>query len=138
MGLSYDPNKTIKIPSNKQKLKVSIASNDNEWEEEHMEAQPTKLHVVESLEEDARAPRVKMFRLPKGQVEWITYLMDTYGKNYRAMARDKKNYNQETWKQIRAKIKRFKSIPEQYSEYLKARNLNDGGGESDDLSDDEV
>ena len=138
MGLSYDPNKTIKIPSNKQKLKVSIASNDNEWEEEHMEAQPTKLHVVESLEGDARAPRVKMFRLPKGQVEWITYLMDTYGKNYRAMARDKKNYNQETWKQIRAKIKRFKSIPEQYSEYLKARNLNDGGGESDDLSDDEV
>lgn len=34
------------------------------------------------------------------------------------MARDRKNYNQMTWKQIRAKINLFKKIPEQYAEYL--------------------
>lgn len=34
------------------------------------------------------------------------------------MARDKKNHYQLTWKQIRAKIKMFKGIPEQYSEYI--------------------
>ena len=34
------------------------------------------------------------------------------------MVRDLKNYNQLTWRQIRAKINRFKSIPEQYSLYL--------------------
>lgn len=38
-----------------------------------------------------------------------------------AMARDKKNYYQETWKQIRAKINVFKGIPEQYNEYLASK-----------------
>jgi ubiquinone biosynthesis protein COQ9 len=38
-----------------------------------------------------------------------------------AMARDPKNYYQETWKQIRNKIKKFKNIPEQYSKYLESQ-----------------
>ncbi|KAI4471087.1 hypothetical protein MML48_1g21880 [Holotrichia oblita] len=103
MGLSYDPNQTIKIPNNKKQLK-------------------TKIITTSKLEKDAKAPRVKLFRLPKGQVEWITYLMDKYGNDFKAMVKDKRNYNQETWKQLRAKIKRFKSIPEQYSEYIKNKN----------------
>lgn len=37
------------------------------------------------------------------------------------MERDRKNYYQETWKQLRAKINTFKKIPEQYSEYLNNR-----------------
>lgn len=41
------------------------------------------------------------------------------------MARDKKNYYQETWKQLRAKIKTFMGVPEQYAEYLAARGLLD-------------
>lgn len=123
MGLSYDPNRTIKIPNSKKQLKTKIISNSNEWtEEEIQEVEFSKKHVAEELEEDAKSPRVKLFRLPKGQVEWITYLMDKYGNDFKAMVRDKRNYNQETWKQLRAKIKRFKSIPEQYSEYLKNKN----------------
>lgn len=39
-----------------------------------------------------------------------------------AMALDRKNYNQLTWKQIRAKIKIFKGIPEQYNEYLQNKS----------------
>lgn len=38
------------------------------------------------------------------------------------MSRDKKNYDQLTPKQIRAKIKTFQSIPEQYNEYLQSNN----------------
>lgn len=38
------------------------------------------------------------------------------------MALDKKNYYQYTWKQIRAKIKVFKGIPEQYNKYLENKN----------------
>ena len=34
------------------------------------------------------------------------------------MVRDRKNYNQMTWRQIKAKIERFKNVPEQYAEYL--------------------
>ncbi|KAI4471091.1 hypothetical protein MML48_1g19249 [Holotrichia oblita] len=123
MGLSYDPNQTIKIPNNKKQLKTKIITTSSEWiEEEIEEVEIPKKHVAEELEKDAKAPRVKLFRLPKGQVEWITYLMDKYGNDFKAMVKDKRNYNQETWKQLRAKIKRFKSIPEQYSEYIKNKN----------------
>jgi len=37
------------------------------------------------------------------------------------MARDPKNYYQETWKQIRNKVKKFKNIPEQYGKYLESQ-----------------
>lgn len=127
MGLSFDPNKTIKIPKHiKKELKSSQVSNDHdEWEEESIDNEPVtrKVYVAKVLEQDSKANRVKLFRLPKGQVEWITYLMDKYGSDYKAMVRDKKNYNQETWKQLRAKINRFKSIPEQYSKYLVQKSL---------------
>lgn len=121
MGLSYDPNETIKIPKSINRLKIPIVSDEQvEWQEEVIEAEikPSKIYVAEALEADAKAPREKKLRLPKGQVQWLTYLMDKYGDDYKAMARDKKNYYQETWKQIRAKINRFKSIPEQYEKYL--------------------
>lgn len=140
MGLSSDPNKTIPIPSNIQSLQLSSRSNDSgKWEEVNAEGETLapKKYIAEALEQEAKAPRVKRFRLPNSQVDWITYLMDKYGTDYKAMARDKKNYNQETWKQLRAKIKRFQSIPEQYSKYLEQRGLTashfeDTGTESDD------
>lgn len=140
MGLSYDPNKTIKIPNNKAKLKVSIASNKNEeWHEENIteKVKSVKAHVAEELEKDAKAPRAKLFRLPNSQVEWITYLLDKYGDDFKAMARDRKNYYQETWKQIRAKIKRFKSIPEQYLEYLKKKGITEVPNENESYQDDD-
>ena len=37
------------------------------------------------------------------------------------MAKDDKNYYQDTPKQIRKKIQTFKSIPSQYNAYLKAK-----------------
>lgn len=64
-----------------------------------------------------------IYRLPKGQVEFITYLLDKYGHDYKGMARDKKNYYQETWKQLRAKVKTFMGIPKQYGAYLEAKGL---------------
>ncbi|GJQ70795.1 hypothetical protein Trydic_g723 [Trypoxylus dichotomus] len=126
MGLSYDPNETIKIPNIKKQLKSKVITRTDEWTEEEIEesVRVPKKHIIEELEKDAKAPRVKLFRLPKGQVQWITYLIDKYGCDYKAMTRDKRNYNQETWKQLRAKIKRFKSIPEQYTEFVKNKNSN--------------
>lgn len=104
MGLSYDPNKTIKIPNSKNEIKVSLLSNTDEWQEEIIPDCKTgsqKAHIAEVLEKDAKAPRVKRFRLPKSQIEWLAYLMKKYKNNSKAMALDKKNYNQETWKQLR-------------------------------------
>lgn len=140
MGLSYDPNKTIKIPNSKKDFKASLFSNGIDWNETFTEEQPSKekLHVAQLLEADAKAPRKRRFQLPKSQVEWITYLMKKYGKDYKAMARDNKNYYQETWKQIRQKIVRFKKIPEQYNKYLEENKLEASNSESIIISDDEL
>ena len=44
--------------------------------------------------------------------------MKRYGFNYGAMARDKKNHYQETWRQLRAKCRKFLSIPEQSAQFM--------------------
>ncbi|CAH4037997.1 unnamed protein product [Pieris brassicae] len=138
MGLVNDPNKAIKIPSYKEeqlKIAKKIVDPDELESEEPkvVKSKPRKMAVVEKLEQEAHAPRERRFKLPKGQVEFITYLLDKYGHDYKAMAKDKKNYYQETWKQLRAKIKTFMGIPKQYGEYLKARGLLDKEENEDEL-----
>lgn len=125
MGLSCDPNKTIKIPYSRKQIEASLSSNKTEWEEHIINEEPTneKSKVAKILEDDAKAPRQRKIRLPKSQVEWLSYLIKKYGNDFKAMAHDNKNYNQETWKQIRQKILRFRSIPEQYNKFLQENNL---------------
>nr|CAI5821007.1 unnamed protein product [Callosobruchus analis] len=111
MGLSYDPNKTIQIPKNNL-LKVSLMSNQNEWKEE----------IVP--EPQLPPPNPKLLnnwkRMPKPQErEKSDYLI----ARLKAMAKDSKNYYQETWKQIRQKIRRFRSIPEQYYMFLRKNDI---------------
>ncbi|XP_041980188.1 nucleolar protein 16 [Aricia agestis] len=142
MGLANDPNKAIKIPSFKQE-KLQIAKKivkgddtDSEPEEPVPRRKPPKIAVAKELEKEAKAPRERRFMLPKGQVEFITYLLDKYGHDYKAMARDKKNYYQETWKQLRAKVKTFMGIPKQYGEYLESRGLLDKEDDEEKLKQD--
>lgn len=128
MGLANDPNKVIKIPNFKQeqlRIAKKIVNNGetDDDEETTVTRVPPKIRVAQALEKEAKAPRERKFMLPKGQVEFITYLLDKYGHDFKAMARDKKNYYQETWKQLRSKIKTFMGIPKQYGEYLKSRGL---------------
>lgn len=98
MGLSCDPNKTIKIPYSRKQIEASLSSNKNEWEEHIINEEPTneKSKVAKILEDDAKAPRQRKIRLPKSQVEWLSYLIKKYGNDFKAMAHDNKNYNQET------------------------------------------
>ena len=112
MGLSADPNKTIKIP----KTKDIIASNSVEAS---TSTSGTKRHVVNALEREACQPQEKTLRLSEPEVRYCTFMMDKYGDDYKAMARDHKNYYQDTPKQIRRKINVFKSIPAQYELYVK-------------------
>lgn len=64
-------------------------------------------------------------RLPKGVVTHLSQMMDKYKLNFKAMVMDKKNYDQWTWKQFRAKCRRFMSIPEQFDAYIQSRNLDE-------------
>lgn len=64
-----------------------------------------------------------MCRLPKGVVKFAGYLIEKYGLNYKAMERDEKNYDQETWRQLRSKVRKFIGIPEQFDVWAKKSNI---------------
>ncbi|XP_072759779.1 nucleolar protein 16 [Anoplolepis gracilipes] len=122
MGLAYDANKAVEIPNMKQEMleeaKRIVREDESLSDHETEEATPVKNYVIEKLEAEAKTPRERLFKFPKEQAQFFTYLIKKYGEDYEAMSRDKKNHYQLTWKQIRAKIKMFKGIPEQYNEYL--------------------
>ncbi|XP_065083304.1 nucleolar protein 16 [Ochlerotatus camptorhynchus] len=127
MGLAFDVNKTIPVPNAKQnRLKLAKYVNgfleEDAFETEADERNPpSKIHVAERLEKDSKEFVEIRFRLSKGQVKYITGLIDTYGFNYKAMAADKRNYDQETWRQLRQKVRRFLTIPQQCTPYLEQK-----------------
>uniref|UniRef100_U5EUY2 Nucleolar protein 16 n=1 Tax=Corethrella appendiculata TaxID=1370023 RepID=U5EUY2_9DIPT len=132
MGLANDPNKSLGLPNNKKdrlKLKKTLINGfvEEDIKQEKLEdcEKFPKIHVAKTLEEKSKVLRESKFRLPKGQVKWITYCMDKHGFDYKAMSLDRKNYYQETWRQIRAKIKKFLSIPEQCTPYLEKKGFLD-------------
>lgn len=102
MGLAYEPNEALKIPSTKRlylkalkekKILSEIENGDNENADDDESEKisggqgnkvPEKIHVAETLEAEAKAPRERLFRLPKSQVNFITYLMEKYGDDYKA------------------------------------------------------
>eukprot|EP00058_Branchiostoma_floridae_P025590 XP_002611080.1 hypothetical protein BRAFLDRAFT_206160 [Branchiostoma floridae] len=109
MGLSHDVNKTIPLPKTRDMMPKVY------------QVCAKKLHVMRQLEQEANTLQEGAPRLSTEMVRYCTYMMDKYGEDYVAMAKDVKNYYQDTPKQIRRKIARFKSIPEQYQEYLKQK-----------------
>ncbi|XP_012220424.1 nucleolar protein 16 [Linepithema humile] len=127
MGLSYDPNKKTQLLNVKHEMlkaaERKITENDNSSDEDEMDATPSKNYVAEKLEAEAKAPKHRRLKLPKGQAQFLTYLLKKYGEDYKAMAKDKKNHYQLTGKQIQAKIKQFQGISEQYNEYLEDNNI---------------
>ena len=84
--------------------------------------------VVKRLEAEALEAEINRkpnFRFTSEQVKWITYCLDKHGEDFKAMARDAKNIWQETPKQIRQKLLKFVSIPEQFAVYAKKNGLLD-------------
>lgn len=123
---------------------------ENSVKKEEMPIKRSKGFVMEQMEADANALRESKFRfvlikphstdlqsnikflidgslwmnrLPKGVVAHLSYMMDKYKLNYKAMVMDKKNYDQWTWKQFRAKCRRLMTIPEHFNVYLESRQL---------------
>lgn len=129
MGLVYDVNKALPVPSykfervKKKKVDHGFVEEDQSGSEE--EAAHPKQEVANELEKKAKALRESKFRLPKGIIKFVSYLIDKYGLDYKKMAKDPKNYDQETWRQLRAKCRKFMSIPEHFSKYLEERDLVD-------------
>lgn len=139
MGLVFNVNKSLGMPNHKSDrvklvkmvngfVEEDLSGNESGQEDEDTQAIKKafpKQHVVDDLEKDAKLLRESKFRLPKGQIKLISYFMDKYGLDYKKMAKDFKNYDQETWRQLRAKCRKFMSIPEHFSKYLSERDLVD-------------
>lgn len=135
MGLVFDINKSMGMPNYKaDRLKTARLANgfvEEDQSESDDEEEPRtinkfpKQQVVEELETQSKELRVSKFRLPKGVVQLVSYLIDKYGLNYKKMVKDHKNYDQETWRQLRAKCRKFMSIPQHFSKYLSERDLVD-------------
>ncbi|KAI8124588.1 hypothetical protein FF38_02785 [Lucilia cuprina] len=127
MGLSADPNKAVPIPNfKKDRLKITKLVNgfvEEELNEKDVKPVAKRGHVVNELEEMAKQKADSQLRLPKGVVSHLTYFLDKYQLNYKAMVTDRRNHDQWTWKQFRMKIKQFMGIPEQFNKYLEKKNL---------------
>jgi len=111
--------------STEQNLKkMGLVFNVNDLSEKKKPSGSLKA-VAKELEVEANAPRASGYRLPKNQVEFLTYMLDKYGEDFVAMTRDKKNVAQLTWKQFRTKVNTFKSIPDQFNLFLEGRKGKD-------------
>lgn len=120
MGLSIDPNETLKIPQTKDTM-TKIKSLPEEFTPTKLPEKTKKSKVVEELEAEANVEQASTMRLSEPEVRYCIYMMEKHGDDFKAMARDSRNYYQDTPKQIKRKINKFKSIPDQYNAYLRSK-----------------
>ncbi|XP_022616587.1 nucleolar protein 16 [Seriola dumerili] len=106
MGLAFDPNRTL--PIKKQRL----------LGEDKVTKAPvnivTKPYVLSQLEETASRPEKDTKTLSSDLIEYVQYMIREHSDDYKAMARDEKNYYQDTPKQIKRKINEYKRCHQQH------------------------
>ncbi|XP_026184225.1 nucleolar protein 16 [Mastacembelus armatus] len=111
MGLAFDPNRTV--PIRKQRLVGEVR------ETKAAVGAVTKPYVLNQLEEEAGRPEKDTKTLSSDLVEYVQYMVREHKDNYKAMARDEKNYYQDTPKQIKRKINEYKRChPEHYAAFI--------------------
>ncbi|KAG7174113.1 nucleolar protein 16-like [Homarus americanus] len=124
MGLVYHLERDVPVESKTQNEETSEMP-PRKRIKRGKEEKPTEVvkQLEEAINEEYRRKESAGIRLTNAQVEYATAMLDKYGDNYKAMARDRKNYFQDTWKQIRAKINLFTQNPKYYAPYLKQKGL---------------
>ncbi|XP_059783074.1 nucleolar protein 16-like [Balaenoptera ricei] len=101
MGLAMDPNRAVPLLKRKVKaLEVDV--------EERPKELMRKPYVLNDLEAEASLPEKKGNTLSRDLIDYVCYMVENHGEDYKAMARDEKNYYQDTPKQIRNKINVYK------------------------------
>ncbi|XP_042309692.1 nucleolar protein 16 [Sceloporus undulatus] len=110
MGLAVDPNKAVPIP------KVMRMEVDGQETKTKIVRKP---YVINELEYEASLPEKKSETLSRDLIDYIQHMIRSHGENYKAMARDEKNYYQDTPKQIKRKINVYKRFyPEEYKTFV--------------------
>ncbi|XP_075065288.1 nucleolar protein 16 [Mixophyes fleayi] len=108
MGLASDPNKALPIHGNKAKNAE--------------QSQVRKPYVLEELKALASLPSKKTMGISSDMVLYVRHMVENYGENYKAMARDEQNYYQDTPKQIQRKVNLYKRHhPAEYQALITSR-----------------
>uniref|UniRef100_A0A8V5H5X0 Nucleolar protein 16 n=1 Tax=Melopsittacus undulatus TaxID=13146 RepID=A0A8V5H5X0_MELUD len=106
MGLAGDPNKAVPIPKKKRLVNQG-------------KQLVRKPYVLNEMEYEASLPEKKSNTLSRDLIDYVRYMIQNHGENYKEMARDEKNYYQDTPKQIKRKINVYKNFyPEEYKEFV--------------------
>ncbi|NXM74203.1 NOP16 protein, partial [Serilophus lunatus] len=113
MGLSEDPNKALPIP--KKRMGMEVETNGQQPGKKIVR----KPYVVNEMEYEASLPEKKSNTLSRDLIDYVRYMIQNHGENYKEMARDEKNYYQDTPKQIKRKINVYKNFyPEEYKDFI--------------------
>ncbi|NP_001085731.1 nucleolar protein 16 [Xenopus laevis] len=97
MGLAADPNKCLPVRPSKVK----------DAEEQHSNV-IKKPYVLEGLQALASLPSKQTMGISSDMIHYVRHMVENYGEDYKAMARDEKNYYQDTPKQIQRKVNLYK------------------------------
>ncbi|KAM8742020.1 nucleolar protein 16 [Acanthopagrus schlegelii] len=111
MGLAFDPNQTVPI------TKSRLLGEDRETKAPARIV--TKPYLLNQLEEEANRPVKDTKTLSADLIEYVQYMVREHKDNYKAMARDEKNYYQDTPKQIKRKINEYKRChPDHFNNFM--------------------
>uniref|UniRef100_A0A8C8RX76 Nucleolar protein 16 n=1 Tax=Pelusios castaneus TaxID=367368 RepID=A0A8C8RX76_9SAUR len=114
MGLAEDPNKAV--PIRKRQLSVVEMEVDGQEEGKSIVRKP---YVLNELEYEASLPEKKSETLSRDLIDYVQHMIRSHGENYKKMARDEKNYYQDTPKQIKRKINVYKRFyPEEFQAFM--------------------
>ncbi|XP_020511686.1 nucleolar protein 16 [Labrus bergylta] len=106
MGLAFDPNRSLPIK------KPRLLGDDKETKAPvNIVIKP---YVLDQLHEEAGRPEKDTKTLSSDLIEYAQYMIREHGDDFKAMARDEKNYYQDTPKQIKRKINEYKRCHSQH------------------------
>ncbi|PNI18185.1 NOP16 isoform 12 [Pan troglodytes] len=128
MGLAVDPNRAVPLrkrkalpsfrPPHSQNAQLTVKAMEVDIEERPKEL-VRKPYVLNDLEAEASLPEKKGNTLSRDLIDYVRYMVENHGEDYKAMARDEKNYYQDTPKQIRSKINVYKRFyPAEWQDFL--------------------
>ena len=127
LGLSMNPNETLAIPKTKDKVNP-----DKEYCEvmdiEEAKAlakknkEEMKTDAVKKLTAISEQKSDKGHNLNENDQLLCIYMLEKYQDDYKKMARDYKNYYQDTPAQLRKRINQFKSMKKAYAKYLEEKS----------------
>ncbi|XP_016130491.1 nucleolar protein 16-like, partial [Sinocyclocheilus grahami] len=121
---AWDELKTVK--QNLQDMGLSLGmkgmlpiKNKKDMESKPVETNVLKPYVIEAMEVEASLRGEDRTTCSTDMTEYVQYMVKEHNQDYKAMARDKKNYYQVTPKQIKRKVELYKRChPEEYAVFI--------------------